>query len=166
MSETKGLGISKEQVIKMAKARAMKYLIPPKTKKLTPKERKAAKIHEMASKVGGCQMAPLMKLLDELTGLPVSKSRPERLGSQKVSIDVDLSEWCKKHKLKIFRGSERSESLYIVVGHAHSGIVMDTRGSTCGMGGTYGTATKDDVDRFYLELGEEHLGHIVANLLE
>lgn len=164
MSKVKGLDISREEVIKLAKNAAMKYVTSPKKMRLTPKQNKALVIYNAFKDVGGCQIENLMKGLDVLTGLPVSKSKPQENDSQKVQIQMNVEKWCKEHKFKVLRGSPSHKSLYMVLGIGTR--VLSGDGGTCPIGDSYGTVTKAEVDGFFDTLREDSIGHLFGSLLK
>jgi len=168
MAKVKGLGISKKDIIQMAKATALSYLVTPKKKnEQTPKQRadeaKAKKIHELASSVGGCQIPPLLKLLDELTGLPVSKVKSvDNVGHFDPSTN-----WCEAHPGALLtRKDGVKHSLCLGTGQDSLAKTRTARLFLDQYGDRYRAASKDEINAFFTDFPNDKIHHLVSYLLD
>ena len=149
MNKAKGLGITTKQILEAARAKALSYVVSPrKRKKMTPKQKKAQAIYEAAKEVGGCQEEPLMKLMDLITGLPVSSeaTRPSSEGEYNDMTDV----WCQENPMRMMYGTAGCE-VFLILGFAtitlwwRSGTEF-RMGST---GGPFRIATEKEINSFF-----------------
>lgn len=160
----KGLNITKKDILEAARAKALSYVVSaPKKKGLTPKGKKALAIYEVAKNVGGCQQDSLLKLLDVMTGLPVSNAKKMML-SEEVLIKGSIVAWCGKHHMKVIAGGTSDRTPYISLG-GHNSNVMNKSGEMVSLSRDYAEPSNEEVVAFFDDMAEDAKGKIVFSYL-
>jgi len=164
MKKVKGLGITKKQILDAARAKALSYVISPRKKTpLTAKEKKALAIYEVAKNVGGCQTDDLLKLLDVLTGLPVSKAKSKIVLQEGAKIVDPSTEWCENNPLRVLRGVVTGKH-YLCLGRGVTYIRSDDDEGK--FDGSYQYVSKEEVQAFFLGLRKKHIPLLMYGLIE
>lgn len=176
---------TKAEVLKAAKQKALSYLPKEKKtskKKISSKEQRTIKLAELAGKVGGCQQEDLLNLVDEITGLPVSKIRlPEKterisfgINGPNLRYDYESSNdegyigeptagWLNKRPLMVLVSLDNGVGQ---VSLGYSGGVLSGEGVKTCMYGRLRVASKMEIEIFFDGLCDEHIKLLSAGLIE
>jgi len=147
--------LSADIIIEMAKAKCLGYLDPPKKEKpLTAKQKadkkRARKIWLMIKGIAGCQSENAALLLDELTGVPVSKAKNDGGKGHIVTEDAQNRDWWGENMFRLVGGRPHNHT-YLVVGQNTALYMKDDNGTpvTSGLHGVLRACDKKEIEAFF-----------------
>lgn len=170
MSKPKVLKFTKKDILEAAKAKALSYFSRAKKQKpLTAKEKRVLAIYEAASAIGECQTEPVLKLMDLLTGLPVSKAGalPSPKARFRITPDGNITlAWQRENPLMVIWATGTS---HFSVNLGANGSLLNNMGQLTSeneKGFVYHNADKNQINKFFDGLPEVAINLLASGLVK